>query len=420
MKTYLEIKKLLVAIFNQEIFVEEENDVPLFEVIKYDDEKKGTSVVLQNSQLLEAYNLYTDCKKELMILYGDTSFEVAIQSEWMPIRHDSCIKLDDKENEISYYMGTPSLMYFIMLLDLMDEKDIRRSRISSNARMYIRRGFYHGDNQDVTFYLSKAFRIQTLAIKSSKKIRLSTFQSYAKSFEYLYMYRTRKAISEVESMDVIIPYESGGIARSMEMDEPPRRKIKAETLEYYTMALEARDPFTKYISFYHVIEYHFDEVYKKKIIEQMRDKITSPEFSYKSDKSIYELAKFANKKMKNDDRNGKGNELESLKYVLSEYVPVDDLIKGLDEFNPKYKDYYAEKAVSFAGSNAKITWNDQIGVYTTIANRVYDTRNSLVHTKSEQSEKQYKPQKHKEMLMKEIPLIQVIAENIIFSTSTVF
>ena len=41
-----------------------------------------------------------------------------------------------------------------------------------------------------------------------------------------------------------------------------------------------------YISFYHIIEYYFDEVYQKKLLDDMREKITSPDFSYKNDKKF--------------------------------------------------------------------------------------------------------------------------------------
>ncbi|MCR5823346.1 MAG: hypothetical protein K6G60_02840 [Lachnospiraceae bacterium] len=43
---------------------------------------------------------------------------------------------------------------------------------------------------------------------------------------------------------------------------------------------------------------------------------------------MYELAKWIGKRMKNNEENGHGNEFESLKYVLEEYVPVEDLLQG--------------------------------------------------------------------------------------------
>ncbi len=50
---------------------------------------------------------------------------------------------------------------------------------------------------------------------------------------------------------------------------------------------------------------------------------------------------------------------------------------------------------------------------------IYNTRNALVHSKRSQSDKQYRPKKHKAAFMKELPLIQVIAELIIIQKGDV-
>ena len=78
------------------------------------------------------------------------------------------------------------------------------------------------------------------------------------------------------------------------------------------------------------------------------------------------------------------------------------------------------KSVSFTGnSQLKIAWNDLGGVYTSLAKRIYATRNALVHSKSGQNDKLYKPLKHKEVLRKELPLVQVVAEMVIVKSSEV-
>lgn len=69
-------------------------------------------------------------------------------------------------------------------------------------------------------------------------------------------------------------------------EEPSKQSVNPEILEFYSMALTSEDPFTMYISFYHIIEYYFDEVYQKKLLDDMREKITSPDFSYKNDKKF--------------------------------------------------------------------------------------------------------------------------------------
>lgn len=420
MKTYLEVKETICKIFRIDS-VDESSDIVL--VSPRNERNNDNSLVIKNDELKEAYDNYTSMKEDQLQLYGLKYFEMAVQVEWFPRRDTSQEWLEDSVNKVAYQIGTPSTEYFIMLMDRLTNEDIVRNRISMEATMHL--SFILKPkrpeqlNVDLAYILSRVFHIQAIRIRAEINCTLTSFENYVKAYEFLYMFKTRRSLVEVTEIDTLLADESGGIARSTRIDEPPRRKVKPEILEFYSMAIEARDPFTKYISYYHVVEYFFDEVYKSQVIAQMRNMITDPGFSYKSDKNIYDLAKFANKKMKNDDQNGRGNEFESLKYVLSEYVPIDSLKVGLTELNSTLVQYYAEKNVSFAGAKNKITWNDSVGVYTSIAKRVYETRNALVHTKSDQSEKQYKPQKHRELLKKEIPLIQVIAEKVITATSTV-
>ena len=73
------------------------------------------------------------------------------------------------------------------------------------------------------------------------------------------------------------------------------------------------------------MEYFYDEVFKKKMITDLRDKITNPGFSYRDDDKIYEMALFVKNRLRMNDESGQGNELESLKFVLNEYVTIDEL-----------------------------------------------------------------------------------------------
>lgn len=73
------------------------------------------------------------------------------------------------------------------------------------------------------------------------------------------------------------------------------------------------------------MEYFYDEVFKRKMVTDLKNKITHPDFSYKDEDKIYEIAMFVKNRLRMNDETGQGNELESLKYVLNEYVSVDDL-----------------------------------------------------------------------------------------------
>ncbi|KAK2313562.1 hypothetical protein XC49_19995, partial [Clostridioides difficile] len=112
------------------------------------------------------------------------------------------------------------------------------------------------------------------------------------------------------------------------------------------------------------------------------------------------------------------NELESLKYVLSEYISIEDLKVRIDTLDSKAVQYYQNNKVPFCNAPI-IGWNDTQGAFAQIAKRVYFTRNSLVHSKSGKNKERYRPYKDEKQLQMEIPLVKAIAESIIINSSKI-
>lgn len=135
-------------------------------------------------------------------------------------------------------------------------------------------------------------------------------------------------------------------------------------------------------------------------------------------KKIYEVALFVKNRLKMHDEAGQGNELESLKFVLNEYVPIDDLKTSIDGIDSTAVQYYQSNKVAFCNAPT-IPWADMQGVYTNIAKRVYFVRNSLVHSKSGKNQSRYRPYKDEAQLQREIPLVKAISELIIINSSSI-
>lgn len=119
-----------------------------------------------------------------------------------------------------------------------------------------------------------------------------------------------------------------------------------------------------------------------------------------------------------NDETGQGDELESLKYVLKEYIDIEQLKEKLKEIDAESVQYYQNTKVSFCKAPI-IPWNDVEGVYTQIAKRIYYTRNSLIHSKSGKNRDRYKPYSDEKILQREIPLVKVVAEMIIINSSKI-
>lgn len=110
--------------------------------------------------------------------------------------------------------------------------------------------------------------------------------------------------------------------------------------------------------------------------------------------------------------------MESLKFVLNEYVPVSNLQSRIKEIDSPSVAYYQSNKVSFCDAPV-IGWNNTQGAITQVAKRVYFTRNALVHSKSGKNKERYRPYKDEKQLEKEIPLVKAIAELIIINSSRI-
>ena len=418
MSDYLDAKRIFCKMLGIKDLdgIDEESDI-IIPTHSYGSKETETSQILVRNDIIKtAFDSMKEQKVDDMQLYSDHRYEVAVATRWM--RMEGSDAIEDPVNGIKYSMGDASLEYIMMICDQMCETSGLEIDGSRMMRFAGRIPFREGVSLDE--YIAKRFRVRTITIESIEPKKIAQLSLYCSSFEYLYMYQRRFSIVRIHSFANLYERSGGGRARVNELEEPPRRAINKELLEYYAMAVDSEDPFTAYISFYHVLEYYFDEVYKKRLVKEMKDRITNPGFSYKNDSNLYDLARWIGNKMKNDEASGRGNEFDSLKYVMEEYVSINDLIASLEDWNPDLRDYYGSKNVVFSGNKKdRIAWDDSEGVYTNLAKRIYGTRNALVHSKSNQSEKHYKPQKHKADLEKELPLIQIIAERILFEDGEV-
>ena len=79
--------------------------------------------------------------------------------------------------------------------------------------------------------------------------------------------------------------------------------------------------------------------------------------------------------------------------------------------------YYAAANVPFCDGHTKISWGSGDGTLKTIRTRVYQTRSALVHSKAIMASSRYTHYQDEDQLSKEIPLVKLIAEQIIDNSS---
>ncbi|MFR1186247.1 MAG: hypothetical protein ACLSDC_11245 [Ruminococcus sp.] len=425
MASYLEVKEVLKDILNLNTDINEICDIVMPDPYIQSEER---NIVFSNADLKNAYDNMQIFDKEKLEIYSSTYREVALQLlEPSMVRRMMYLEtISDSINGLEYSLGPASSEYCVFLLsELAEQVKANGIRTLGDIRIRTRMFFRHnrkiseiGNSMEL---LSDFLRANTLKISSTQSVPLSRFRDYAVSFEFHFMYKQGTAISEYT--DIQDMYSIGNSVFRFprkKLDSSPQRIYNKDVIDYYTMAMESRDPFTVYISFYHIIEHYFDAVFRKKLTEEIKNKITHPDFSYKDETKLYELAKYIKKHMNSDDDSGKGNEFESLKYVLIEYVDIDELKKYINNIDATAIDYYQNNLVPFTTSKkTKIAWSNAQGVYTNLATRIYETRNSLVHSKSENTANQYRPYENKKELTLEIALIKSVAELVLINSSKI-
>jgi hypothetical protein len=158
-------------------------------------------------------------------------------------------------------------------------------------------------------------------------------------------------------------------------------------------------------------------------LNEIKQKITNPDFSYKRKKDLESLVKLIEKKIKyNKNENISYNEQDALYLTLKKYVNLENLKKRLEEFDISLIEYYKSNKVKF--SSGKCVDFDFLGsqpetVYGQLAERIYKTRNAIVHSKDRIDKLKYKPFRDDKVLIKEIPLMRAISEEIIINSSEI-
>jgi len=425
MVTYQELKRFVGRLFRQPIHEENDDDI----VVKlpnfgYSEKVEENTLTIFDSELKELYHKVTGFSSNNLEFFSTQNYEVAIDFDAPRIRrYQYPIIAEDISNGIRYTLGYPSIEYCIFLLLKLIESPNNHNIFSVYSRLRRISSYLLYDNEEkITFetILSKMINELSLKIETIEPTEFDDFRVYKTSFEFQFMYRSGFPL--IEFIDVDNMFHLSPTIRNRidikQLDTPPQRHYAKDVVDYYKQALASTDPYIKFISFYHVMEYFYDEVFKKKMVADLRTKITHPDFVYKDDEKIYDIALFVKNRLRMDDEFGLGDERESLKYVLSEYVPIDEIKTRISAIDPDSVKYYETTKVTFCNAPA-IPWSDTQGVYTQIAKRIYFIRNSLVHSKSGKNHERYKPYNDEAQLQKEIPLVKVIAELIIINSSTI-
>lgn len=266
--------------------------------------------------------------------------------------------------------------------------------------------------------------IQTVVVESKDTIDVDDMEVHAKSFLFNLSCNFGVGFRFIDKIDEVFKRKSMRKLRRMaKMDEvmPPELKYNEKLVSQYYMAISSGDAFVKFIGFYHIMEYFFESIYTEELLDKVRSMICDPKFSIKRNKDVSKIVNLIQKKARTNKNGFQGTEKESLMLTLKKHIDIESLKDDVSDLESNLIEYYENNPVTFSKGDS-IKWGDSNEkIYKNLSNRIYKTRNSLIHSKSDElSTKErgmYKPFVDEKVLIKEIPLMQCIAEQIIIKTA---
>ena len=361
-----------------------------------------------------------------LIMYENGTYEILIK-RIKGIKEDEFVV--DEEKGIVYSLGKPSKNYvaklLLKLLEKLKEKGnkIEVSRIFDDyvEELYGKQ-VRKKDIEDIIFkhfYEKSLVKLGTLSLKikidgkdeiqefDEKKVLQKLFDAF--SFEYMYSKNEPIIISEniYEAFGIKNETISNKIVSFHKKDVDIPLEYNSKLINFYRNGIKAEDPYIQYLSYYHILEYHYYRNLKNKVANKLREGLEDIQ-NNKAEDVASNIIKTVNKGTQ---------ERTVLKSILEENVTDDiqNLKNRIAEINDNV-DY--RSSINFSNASS-INWDESVSnIIDQITNRIYDTRNSLVHSKEDEIEKIYEPwnDEHVKELKKEIPLIRALAELIIKNT----
>ncbi len=362
--------------------------------------------------------------QESLWLSDDKCIEILVREESpVPMRRfrDGDLNFRDDDNKLNYQVTSASDAYILFFLDLISSHSDSRYFLRGYISPMLERRLAEQEEPPALFDLLRMgfVRVLTVTVSSDDKISVTKLSNLANAFLFQLAYNTDVSLVPQRELDALS--RSGRISRMRrnrpsEID-PPRRTYSADLTHHYLLAVSTDNPVVEYLSHYHVLEHFFEAVFNDDLIATIQNQLTQPAFSYRRKKDIKTLITKIRRSLQVRDETITFSEEEALRLTLKNFVEISMLATDLENYDQSVIDYYKGNKVPFSnGTDVDLRSNDEELVIKNLSKRIYQTRNALVHSKDGDKSK-YTPFVDDHALVREIPLMRFISEQVILKNS---
>lgn len=428
-----EISKIVMTMTRMlRVHTHEESDRFEFQLGKSSDAKEEVIAPLKRAyleHLLDAVRTRETDDPSSLLSKNRLEFIVEVDRHSMASRVAATegLTAEDPVAGINYKVG-PATDEFILhvILKFLSDLPSRRWRIFRSAESILsmdrmrRNPEASPDALGIFDLLRRSLPLTTLQIDSTTARQSKDLHSLADGYLFQLSYNLDVAVVPQRSLDTLArPERISQMRRSSPSHiDAPRRSYVSDLIYHYQLGVSSDGGMLAFLSFYHVLEHWFESVYNDDLIGHVQQIITGPKFSYSRRTDIMSLISKVTKAVKDRGEEYKIDELSALKLTLKKYDKHGVLLSDVQSFNPTLVDHYRTNKVSFSdGDTVALDSPDEASLRSALANRIYKTRNALVHSK-DGSKARFVPFKDDKDLEAEVTLLRFVAEQVILDSST--
>lgn len=305
-----------------------------------------------------------------------------------------------------YYKGRKVYPKEYFLKDICNKMDFNKKfKIGSGIYDFSLKSYFDSEFLD---YSNNDIR--TMKIAYEKELTFNEFVKHSNAYRFwLNYYFQPQVITRFKFVEKQINLMTYRKKVNLNHNRIPQKFYNEEILHYYEQGLLSDDPVFSYISFYHILEYFYENVNVENLIDNLENHKTEYKSFYLNNGQI-------DVKLHKIIRKACLGEKDKLIQVLNKFLDKKRLLNDIDKVENIDYDYFLNTNIPWA-KKTKLK-NEENNFNERIANRIYKVRNALVHRK-ETDQKKYviNIKEDENALYKELSLIQLVAEQIIMESA---